>query len=220
MIYSQSFNKKKIQIPNVISIGKSGRGIGFQIKNPDLTSMVKNMDFTHFEVTTCNKKYLYVEDFPLRKLQAKHIIVRNDQTEMIYQEAIDAGHPNIMWGNLRNGTIESEKAIIEKMITDNFQKSIRITITDDHVWSDNNHSTISYIRRGYERVGDVPHYIIDCRVFPCRLIGTKDNIIWDHDAIQTAIQRAYRLQLFEQCGGRRTSWTIDELMKQTYQEII
>lgn len=182
----------------------------------DVSEIVKCMDFTEFLVSTCKQEYQAIQDLPLKCLQAKHIIIRDAQTEPIYQEAVNSGFPNVMWGNLRGGTVESEKAIIEKMITDNFYKCIRITITDKHVWSDNNHSTISYLRRGYDRVGDVPHYIVDCRTKPCKLIGTKDEIIWDHESIQSAIREAYRLQLFDQNGGRNTYWTIGDLMKQVY----
>lgn len=182
----------------------------------DINLQVKRMDFSEFELSTCKRKYMDIEELPLAFLQAKHIIIRNEQTESIYQDAVRAGHTNIIWGSTRGGTINSEKAIIEKMIADNFRKSVRITITDNYTWSDNNHTTISYIRRGFKKVCEVPHYIIDCRSLPVRIIGAKEDIIWDHESIQHAIRNSFRLEIFDCRGGRKLSWTIENLMNQIY----
>lgn len=184
-----------------------------QISNP-LTEQVMNMDFSKFIVTTDLSDYYDVEQMRLASLQAKHIMTRNPQTEAVYKEAIAAGHTHIMWGTTRGGTPETERAIIEKMIADGFQKPIRITVTDRHVWSDNNHTTISYLLRGKQKIAEAPHYIVDCRKQMPVMAGDAKDILWDSDAICDAIRRAYRLQIFDKQGGRDTPWTIKDLLSQ------
>lgn len=184
-----------------------------QVRHP-LTEQVMNMDFSKFIVTMDLSNYYDVEQLQLASLQAKHIIIRNQQTEAVYKEAIAAGHTHIMWGTTRGWTPETERAIIEKMIADDFQKSIRITITDRYVWSDNNHTTISYMLRGKEKIADVPHYIVDCRGQIPVIVGSAKDILWDSDAICDAVRRAYRLQIFDENGGRVTPWTIEDLLAQ------
>lgn len=186
-----------------------------QMRHP-LTEQVMAMDFSKFIVTTDLSDYYNVEQMPLASLQAKHIIIHNQQTEAVYREAIAAGHTHIMWGTTRGGTPETERAIIEKMIADDFQRPMRITITDRYVWSDNNHTAISHLLRGKEKTADVPHYIVDCRGQIPVMAGTVKNILWDGDAICDAIRRSYRLQLLENVGGRKTSWTINDLKKQIH----
>ena len=172
------------------------------------------MDFSKFTVTTDLLDYYDVEQMQLASLQAKHIIIRNQQTEAVYKEAIAAGHTHIMWGTTRGGTPETERTIIGKMIADDFQKPIRITVTDYHVWSDNNHTTISYMLRGKERIADVPHYIVDCRNRVPVMAGAAKDILWDSNAICDAVRRAYRLQIFDGNGGRNTPWTVEDLLSQ------
>lgn len=190
---------------------------GESMNKKSISEQVSVMDFSKITVTTDLSAYQFVEDFLLSDLQAKHIITRNEETESIYQEAISAGHSYIMWGATRNGTVESERAIIDKMITDDFKRPIRITVTGQHIWSDNNHTTISYILRGHKKVSDVPHYIVDCRYYPqhaCTLAAKPKDILWNETAITDAIRRAYRLQLLENAGGRKTTWTISDLLAQ------
>ena len=187
------------------------------ISKGTVSEQVSTMDFSKFIVTTDLSSYQFVEDFPLSDLQAKHIIIRNEETEPVYREAISAGHPYIMWGATRGGTVESERAIIDKMIADDFVRPIRITVTSEHIWSDNNHTTISYLLRGHKKVSEVPHYIVDCRNYPqqaCVLAADERHIFWNNIAITDAIRRAYRLQLLENAGGRKTPWTIGNLIKQ------
>lgn len=180
----------------------------------NMTERVYEMGFDNFIVRTDPSIYPDIERMLLSDLQAKHIITLDERTKPICDEAIKAGHPDIMWGNKRGGTIETENVIIQSMVNTNMRRPIRITITNNHVWSDNNHTTISYIKRGMVRVCDVPHYIVDCRTEPYVLAGTKENIVWDYDAIQTAIRHAYRMQLLEDGGGRKTPWTIGDLLLQ------
>ena len=184
-----------------------------QLRHP-LTEQVAAMDFSKFTVTTATSGYHSIEQMQLASLQAKHIMTRDQQTEAVYQEAITAGHTHILWGATRGGTPETERAIIKKMIADNFQKPIRITVTDHHVWSDNNHTTISYILRGKQKIAEVPHYIVDCRNEIPIMVGDSKDIFWDNNAICDAIRRAYRLQLFDKQGGRDTPWTIKDLLSQ------
>ncbi len=179
-----------------------------------LMEQVMDMDFSKFIVTTDLSGYSDVEQMQLASLQAKHIIIRNPQTEAVYKEAITAGHIHIMWGATRGGTPETERAIIEKMIADDFQRPMRITVTDRYVWSDNNHTTISHMLRGKKKIADVPHYIVDCRRQIPVMAGTAEDILWGSDAICGALRRAYRLQIFDQNGGRNTPWTIEDLLLQ------
>lgn len=175
------------------------------VRHP-LTEEVSHMDFSNFTVTTNISVYDDIEEMSLRNLQAKHIMVRDADTEKIYNEALQGGHTHIIWGTTRGGTPDIEWTTIQKMISDDFQKSIRITITDRHVWSDNNHTTISYILRNKNKISEVPHYIVDCRGLIPIIVGKEQNIIWDPKALKDVARRAYRLQLMEEHEGRKTSW--------------
>lgn len=151
---------------------------------------------------------------PIRSLQAKHIILLNNKTAKIHSDAVAAGYPNVIWGYFRNGTVQTENTIINKMITDDFRKTIRVTITDKHVWCDNCHSAIAWMRRGAELIGEIPHYIVDLRAYPPVLAGKKEYIIWDDDSIRNAIRMAWRLKILDDRNGRVEEWTLGDLERQ------
>lgn len=115
-------------------------------------------------------------EMKLIDLECKHIMSLDDTCRKIYEDSIKANFQNIQWGYFReNVSKDSENYTIEKMITDNFLKPIRITITHNRVWADNTHTTISYIRRFGDdtKVKDVPFYICDLRKVPITILGDK-----------------------------------------------
>ena len=173
-------------------------------------------------------------DYPIEWLMAKHIIKNGIKARKIKKNAIKNGHTNIKWGNLRNGTVETENEIINKMCNDNLMRPMRVTLTknpdwvgsdiNEHsglprrfsLWSDNNHSAISYIRRGYKKLKEIPFYFIDVSKHPYTVVVfNKDYLTGTDDDISYAIKRALRLEYFVENGGYgKYDWRIKDLMKQ------
>ncbi len=166
------------------------------------------------------RRYERILKIKLKDLECKHIMYINNNNKDIYDTAIKAFYPNIQWGFYREHSIAIENAIINKMITDNFKKSIRITITESYVWCDNTHTAISYIRRKGANIciKDVPFYIVDTRNYPLKpltICSEKENLWFDQDCIIGAIQNSLRLKYFqEKNNGRLRHWKIEDLMKQ------
>ena len=175
-----------------------------------------------------------IGEFPIRHLMSKHIIVDSGKASRIKEIAIKNSHANIKWGNLRGGTVETENEIINKMIRDDFMRPMRVTITTRPkvyrsgypcVWSDNNHTAISYMRRGFKKIQDVPCYIVDVTRYSKHPIQDKpdkilvfapnpDNIGPIEDVL-IAARQSLRLQLFVNNGGyEKYRWDLENLEEQ------
>ena len=163
--------------------------------------------------------YSKVLDMRVCDLECKHIMQVDDSCKDIYIYSIKAGFLNIQWGCFReNVSKETENATIEKMIKDGFLKPIRITVTDNHVWADNTHTAISYVRRygDFVTVKDIPFYICDLTTNPPTIAAEAANIWFDENCISGAIRNAMRLEYLEKNGGRKLNWTIFDLEKQLF----
>lgn len=164
-----------------------------------------------------NSQYDTLVKSLLIHLEAKHIMFPSEENKQIVIEAKKAHYINLQWGFFRDSLVnfQTENKIIDQMIADNFKKTVRITITNNHIWADNTHSIISYIKRyGMQTtIQDIPFYICDIRKKIPIIYGKKENI-WDDSCIKGAIRNAMRLHYIEENGGREHSWTILDLMKQ------
>ncbi|MCR0316339.1 hypothetical protein MKA27_17600 [[Clostridium] innocuum] len=161
--------------------------------------------------------YSNILNINLRDLECKHIMYIDESCRKVYKDGVEACFYNIQWGYFReNVSKDSENYTIEQMIADNFLKPIRITVTQNRVWADNTHTTISYIRRyGDEtKVKDVPFYICDLRKVPVTILGDKKNIWFNEECMSNAIRNSLRIKYLEENGGRTHRWTISDLMKQ------
>lgn len=170
-----------------------------------------------FTISHCVEQYSTILNTRLADLECKHIMKVDNTSKNAYIDGLKAGFLNVQWGCFREGISEaSENKTINKMINDDFFKSIRITKTKNNIWADNTHTTISYIRRLGEgvTVKDVPYYICDLTTSPIRIIGAAENIIFKEECIIGAIKNSLRLHFLEKRQGRLHSWTIGDLEKQ------
>lgn len=189
---------------------------------PSNVKPVTQFLYMEYEDENVKKVYDWITTIRLLDLHCKHIMNMNNHNKDIYDAAEKAFNAQgvrnrVIWGVNRNGTIESETAIIKKMVADNFDRPVRIFIDQfERVWADNTHSVISWIiRRGFNcTLNDIPFYMVDLREDIPRIISVNATV---HDSvkdIQMAIGCAYRIKDLIKLGYRSydLNWSINDLM--------
>lgn len=189
--------------------------------------MIENIEticefiYMDYESAKTKGKYEWLEEIKLIDLHCKHIMKISLYTKHVFDSAERAFRaqnvPNrVIWGVHRNGTEESERNIIKKMISDNFSRPVRIVIDQfGRVWADNTHTVISWvIRKGVEcRLKDIPFYAVDLRE-TTKIISINGTVHDSVKEIKTAIACADRIKRLIQFGYRDvgTDWKIRCLM--------
>lgn len=166
--------------------------------------------------------YNQVLSIPLIELHCKHIMELSPYTQNVYHASQDAsslcGRDNtIIWGVHRNGTIESERNIINQMILDDFQRPVRIVIDKQgRFWADNTHTVISWVlRKGSScRLRDIPFYIVDLQKNTAVIISVLDSLNDSVQDIKSAIACGQRICELIDYGYRDINnvWKIKNLM--------
>lgn len=189
-----------------------------------MPSDVRHVDqFIYIDYDMNKDKYFdSMLDIRLLDLQCKHIMGIYPHNEDIYEaaeKAFSALHMRnrIVWGSHRNGTVETETAIIQKMAADEFDRPVRIIIDKyNRWWADNTHTVMSWVlRKGEDCVlREIPFYVVDLRKNKPKIISVNNSV---HDSvkdIRMAIGCALRIKDLIEVGYRpfESNWFIGDLM--------
>lgn len=123
----------------------------------------------------------------------------------------------LKWGSHKGGTPETEKAIIDKMVADNFKRPVRIVVDQfNRVWADNTHSVCSWVLRkgAYARLQDIPYYVVDLSKGAPVLYDVKGTLSDSLTDIRTAIACSRRITVKVDAGFRPVGvvWTIQDII--------
>lgn len=164
-----------------------------------------------------------VDNVRLVDLHCKHIIVPNEKTIEVERLSKMASEmcgmrDTIKWGVHRNGTQESEWAIINKMISDNFARPVRI-FRDcyERLWADNTHSVISWVLRLGEGtpICSIPYYYVDASFNEPIVYDVNGTLSDSLNDVRTAVACVERINTKVMCGYRPQDvvWTIKDLIE-------
>lgn len=159
----------------------------------------------------------------LTELHCKHIIRHTEATKEVEACAERASKAlnitnTLVWGYYCNGTVDSELAIIEKMVANHFMRPVRV-FRDQYgrEWADNTHTVISWILRlGIDaKVKDIVYYGVDLsKEIPIvyDIDNALSNSIYD---TRTAIACSLRIKERIEHSYRplNVEWRIKDLMK-------
>ena len=178
-------------------------------------SCSNNFEFVIEEVEAPN-----INNIKLVNLESKHIAWRTDQNSEIYDKDMANGYINIQWGAVsfpRKKSLNDRRKHIEKMIESKHSRPIRIVITENYIWTDNIHSTLSWIKRLGESatIADIPHYIVDTRNYPkFKMSSVKNSLSKNQEDRYNACIDSLRLHIISQY--RTGSLTLADLYNQLY----
>jgi hypothetical protein len=181
--------------------------------------MIDESNVSQFEYSANYDDYEFLLNKKIIHLECKHIMKICNSTQEVYDRAIKAGHQWCIFGSHRNGTLESEKEAIAKMVTSSFNRPMRVVITKDNkIWADNTHSAIAYILRyGKDTfIKEVPVYIVDTRLSISKIVSVNNTVNNSVEDIKSAIACSERLNKRINDGYRpiTLSWMIEDLISQ------
>lgn len=163
-----------------------------------------------------------VDSIRLVHLNCKHIIQSTPETKIIEEEDVRVCQKlgivsTLKWGSHRNGTVESEKKIIDEMVKCDFKRPMRVVwLPDDSIWCDNTHTAISWIYRlGREcTLSDVPYYIVDLRTETPNIVDIKGSLSDSIRDCRLAIACSLRIRdkMDEGWRPRGVYWMVEDLI--------
>lgn len=170
-----------------------------------------------------------IDNVKLIHLNCKHIIQSTPETKILEDEDRRVCEKlgivsTLKWGSHRNGTVESERKIIEGMVKCDFKRPMRVVwLPGGDLWCDNTHTAISWVHRlGKEcTLGDVPYYLVDLRLDPPSIIDVKGSLSNSIEACRLAIACSLRIRDKLDNGWRSKGvyWMIEDLIENMEEDL-
>lgn len=135
----------------------------------------------------------------LKDMMCKHVLKVGEREQRLIEESKLCGYDWCKWGtHSGNTSAEYHKNIINTMIKDNYNHSVRIVrcryhFSDrDYYWVDNLHSTIKYMKQFGKDITlrDIPFYIIDLTGKDAVVYGYREFFKTDLFSVVGAIESA------------------------------
>ncbi len=170
------------------------------------------MEYTFLD----NLKDFKILDFPVEKLECKHVILNEPTT--IFEASVRAGYEYVILGSHRHASIEDEnKRILTMQESKTFNRPVRVVkAKDERLWCDNTHTAMAYLRRNYKKqiaLKDIPFYLIDVSGNKPVVVSVRNSVIQNDECIINAINCALQINNRLSQGVRPDgmSYTIGEL---------